>query len=190
MLGRNEKRVAGPPGGGAWTVVSNTTISNQATVDILLENATYTSYEVLLEDILVQTDESLIYLRYSTDAGSSFIASAYSFATTGISGAGSIEHQKSDSSSAIILASAGASSLQLGSGSGETFSAQIKIHNPGSASPTHSTFLYGYESAVPSYTHGTGAGYHSTAQNTDAIQFLADSGNLISGNIILLGLKV
>jgi hypothetical protein len=189
MLGRNEKRVAGPAAaGGAWTLISSTVLSSQADLDLVLDTVTYKSFQVLVNDLVPETDLTILYLRYSTDGGSSFISSGYAWAAHGIVVGANTDNHQSGSDSQIELTAKSATDL-LGSDTDESGSYKIMIHNPGTAEPTISTFEFGYMAGSAKWCIGQGAGRHITAQDTTAIKLIMSGGTMISGTVHLLGLS-
>ena len=190
MLGRNEKRVAGPIGGGAWTQLFNRTINDEETVDFVLENASYSSYQILCENIAPATDDEDFYMRFSTDGGSSYITSNYRWTCFGYLLGLAFTTSAGTAVAQIEFKNRSGPGEHLGNATNETGHFNIFLYNTGAAKFTQTSGTYGYRTAGGSHEHGIMFGENTTAQNTDAVQFLMSDGNILSGEIKVLGLKI
>jgi hypothetical protein len=173
---------------GAWVLLSTTTISDDATIDFTLTNASYSDYMFILSDVVAASDAQQMWMRFSTDGGSTFLTSAYEHSGWGVDSIGTVEYNRSTSDSSIELVGSETAGDTLSNVAGETYHGVVMLYAPGSALDTHITFQVGNEQANNNHMTASGAGRHQTAQDTDAVQFLSSSGNLTSGTIKMLGL--
>jgi len=130
----------------------------------------------------------LLYLRTSTNNGSSFDSGASDYAWNLIeSNAGGIAAEGDSADSQIILA--GSSDDELGTGSNEIFSGRLWIFKPSASDYTKICSIGSYtDQKVYQVTTNTGGARLSTTA-VNAIQLLMSSGNIATGNFRLYGFK-
>lgn len=164
-------------------LISETTISSDATVDFALDNANYTHYRFILSNVVPATDNVILYFRTSTDGGSNFDAGASDYYVA----------QLTIHSSATPTAGA-VSTINIANGVGSDagehgVSGVIDLFAPGSAAYTHITgnIIYQYYNASELYYRQTGA-MRQSAADVDAVRFDFSSGNLESGKIQMWGI--
>lgn len=189
-------------GGGAWTWLAEDAISAQAVSDFTaFDSASYLAYMFVIEDLLPATDAVDLYLRLSNDAGSTFRAGAsdYNFTnhlplgtTDGAAGGASTSTVRlTDGNAGFIPLTRGSGADQLiGTAAGEDgWTGTITIVNPHNAKKTRvrtdGIFYASDGSLTPTRCSATCV----TAEDNDAVRFLASSGNLASGKITMYGLK-
>lgn len=173
--------------GGDMVRISTTTISADATVDIAL-SASYDTFMVTFSNIVPATDNTVLRMRVSNDAGSTFEAgaSAYRDTDANIFSSGTGWNVTTDDSAAEI----GIGGSLLGTGTDEGLYGTLYIH--GATSSGSVTLVRGHlvthspESRLEMNSFG---GLYDTAETVDFIQFFSSSGNLASGEIVLYGLK-
>lgn len=160
------------------------TIANGTTqLDIVL--GSYLSacpmLELVLWEVKPVTNNTKLLMRFSTNGGSSFDAGAsdYAWANAGAN---------SNADTALPLSSA-----FVGSGAAEGIAAAIKLINFASASLYSRILGHSFHlnegSATKALWNEIG-GYRRTAQDTDAIRLLFNSGNFAGGKWALLGLAI
>jgi len=157
--------------------------SNAASLDVVLTS--YTAYQtvmLVLNDVIPQTDDTQLLMRFSTNGGSSYDSGAndYQYATvaansnlTGVSvGSATV------GTSSISLSSATAAN-KLSSDAGAHAEFVITIFNRTNASrKTQIIYQGGYVNTTPITISLTGSGFRNAAQDTDAVTFLMSSGNI------------
>jgi hypothetical protein len=182
--------------GGAWTLITATTISDDATISFTgFDDSTYSSYRFWLENVVPATDGAKLWFRTSTDGGSSYDSGASDYDW-------SVSHYRADSTTAfayyddndaqIKLAGEGAGSYRIDNTAGNGgVNGTIEIFDPGNtASMTFVTYQITWAEQNGLYPCAySGHGRRNSAADVDAVQFLADSGNLTSGRILFEGLK-
>jgi hypothetical protein len=172
-------------GGGAWTFINSTTVSGTvSSIDITSGiNSTYDMYVLQLVKVApVNTGSgSPFKIRTSTDGGSSFDSSGYSYA------AGSI---RDNSTSFAGLNSASASEITVsdfgqGGSSGESLSGFIYLVKPSDAANFYLFWdLAGLSFPTSQFQRHFGGGQRETAADVDAIRIY--HGNSINGGTVRL----
>jgi hypothetical protein len=179
-------------GGGGGTpglaALTSGTISNQATLDIVLTS--YTAYRgiVIHLQVVPVTDNAVLYCRFSTDGGFTYYsgASDYDHRSTGVATAAFTVIRAGDSKIEMAIAAAG-----IGNASEEGWKGVLWLLDQANTAlrPTiHYQATY-QDSATPA--RGlmiAGSGTRLAAQDTDAIRFLFSSGNLSTGRYDVYGM--
>lgn len=161
---------AGPgAGGGAWTFVSETSISAVAQVDITGLTVGF-DWLFVFQNVLPVTDVVKLEMRTSTDGGSTFDAGASDYAD----------------SVSINETSLELSDI-LGNATGEGFSGDVLVYNPGDATKhTHvGVGAVSFYNAAGIFVQQVRGGKRSAAADVDAARFFYSSGNIASGTIRL-----
>lgn len=166
------------PGGSLGMVrLASGSVSAAATLDIVLTNYTaFRAIHIHLINWLPATNAVGLYMRTSTDGGSTFASSALNYMGT------------ISSSTEIRLASSGAA--KIGNGAAEGVDAIIEI--PGQASTakkpriTSRTLYYNADDSGATMDHGSYV--RDAAQDTDAVRLFFSSGNITSGDYVVYGL--
>lgn len=165
--------------------VASGSVSNAATLDIDLTsiNASFESIEIELYDVLPATNGAFLYMRVSTNAGSTYDASAgnyhwgFDFDDEGTGGdAGS-------ASATEIAVSGNGSGVSSTASAGNHFT--IKAWNLGSSTFKPSFKYFGaYQNSSNVQFSLSGSGYRNAAQDTDHIRFLFSTGNITAKYIV------
>lgn len=168
-------------------LLATKTASASASLDFTeFDNATYRRYEFELDAVLPATDAVSLYLRTSTDGGSTYDsgASDYQWNANGFSGAAATQG-----------GAATASDMQLntvivwGNSTNETgVSGLLRLWAAPAATYTHvEGAVAGWSSAGTLLRLSVG-GARLSAADVDACQFLFSSGNITSGTIRMYGI--
>lgn len=173
---------ATPGGGGGLVPISKTTAANDAAIDIALTGG-YSAYELRIKGLLPVTDGTTLYLRTSTDGGSSFD-----------SGAGNYGYNYVKASTTSVV-SAGANSAteiqmanQVGNVTGEEVCMVIRIEVSDGTNQTQITTRGQYDTQFNNQTTLWGSGQRSDTTAVDAIRILMSSGNISVGEFHLYGI--
>jgi hypothetical protein len=175
------------------TVISTTVVSTPvASVDLTLDLATYTSFEVELIDVVPVSDNTNLHLRASADGGSTFMATAgdYIYAASGRWGptsSGSNAFNQTNSNASFIEAA-----REVGSAAGELgVSGTLRVVGASGLGTTSVTIEANWreKSTYSLATYWSGTGLITANGNVDALRFLFSSGNIESGTFILRGIK-
>jgi hypothetical protein len=165
---------AAPAGGGGMTLISTTTINNDATITLSSIPGTYNHLQVVVRDYRPATDTAALQCRINGDSNTRYITSNTNFNTNASFGNSALsitldsDNGASDSSAIIdFFDYANATTYKLC----QVFSV---VNNPSTATNAAYQERYGI--------------YNQTGAITSLV-FLAETGNLTSGTILLYGVK-
>ena len=177
--------MAALPASGSWILLSAQTASSSASISFTsVLTDTYDVYCMTFDGVTQATDAVEINLLFSTDNGSSYRTSAYSYVYKSFN-AGASGDGNSESTSAAVLRLADG----LDNSSSDPFSGQVFIFSPtNSAVFTNVTNHTGGSANANTMTSRVGGGTIQVAEDNDAVQVLASSGNLAAGTIRLYGI--
>ena len=185
----------------AGNLLLNTTISDVATVEVGSTYITddYDYYDVLLYDIIPETDARYLMCRLGVGGSVSSGGSDYSYGiyNNGAKSTDNVQYANNyDGTSTGMLLTASFDIGELGNGTGEAYNGHYRFHN------LRSTNYYKRLSHIDGFYYSANE-YHVTTRNglsygayninrtskVDTIQFLMESGNLASGTMSLYGWK-
>ena len=173
--------------GGGLVFISGVTLSNVASTAFTGIDSTYETYIFMLNNVVPVSDGVQLYMRTSTDGGSSYDSgsSDYDYRSAAINNSGTFESTGSVDSTFMGL-NQGVSSI--GSASGEGISLVVHLYQPSNSSlfttmSYQGTAIYSEGSMRPQF----GSGARMATADVDAVQFLFSSGNLESGEINMYG---
>ena len=156
--------------------LATTTISNDTQADFtVFDNTLFGLYIFDLANVILATDSAGLLVRMSTNGGASYPSGGtdYTYALAGGAAA---------AGSGIFIADL------VGSGTNEDgVSGLVNVHGAGLSKRTHLTFATAFENFSGDVTAHTGGGYRLSSVDTDAVRFIASSGNLESGAITMYG---
>lgn len=161
--------------------------SSSATIDFVLtgNNAGFAAYKVVLAHVAPATDNVELWLRTSSDGGSTYDASAgnYRHSTTVTAEGGGNTSLSSSSDTEMVVNNV------LGNATDELSSGEVILFNPSAAKRCVVTWhMLGTDTAGFS-RQACGGGIRLSAADVDAIRFLFSSGNIASGTFYLYGLR-
>jgi hypothetical protein len=166
-------------------LLANGVVSSAATLDIPLTSYTaFRGFHLVLANFIPATDATDLWIRFSTNGGSSYDAGAsdyrwayFNFVNPTASGA--------------VGETAGAKIGMftiVGSGTAEGVSADIKLYDPfNTAVRTRVGFTCWGHDNTDGARGSVGSGFRLTAQDTDAIRIMFSSGNITSGKWAIYG---
>jgi hypothetical protein len=185
---------------GVWASMQNSgfvlltsgTISNQATLDLVL--TTFTAYRgivIELRSVVPATDNSDLWMRFSTNGGGAYDAGAtdYNYSNSLTESVGpSVTAQGSNGAAQITM---NRDDSGVGNQAAEGITMTVKLMNQTSAAQwSRVTYdgTYIDNQATQRVWRVAGSGARRAAQDTDAVRFLFDSGNLSTGTYAVYGL--
>lgn len=181
---------AGGGGGTGWTKISAQTLTG-ATTDTKVTftlSSTYELFKLVILNIETQTDDKIILVRFSNDAGVSYREGASDYAWVKTHYGTSALNQNSTADSEIELIFHTAANHGLGTAGTETLSGELIIYDPtSSADETTVSHTVVYENAAGVLIGGTGWGRVLTAETNDAMEISLESDAAFSGKFILYG---
>ena len=174
--------------GGGLQFLSSINITNDPTAVFTgFDSSKYDSYEFILMNVVPATDAVNLYMRTSSNGGSSYDSgtSNYRWGFQALATAPGYEVNTADTQIKLNPLNA------IGSAAGEDgLSGVIKFLGPHLSKATHATIHTSYaESSTGTYQTSIGHGIRLSADVVDAIQFIASSGNLESGTITMYGMR-
>lgn len=195
-LGRAARGKAGGGGGSAgMSLVSSQDASNDATITFVLDATKYDNYLITFANVIPATDVVAFHAVTSSDGGSSFETSAYTWKVSKINdGVGSPEQNQSKSDSVIqIIGTASAGGQAVGSASNENgVIGEFWVLGPHLTGYTQFRWDIGYANDYVGHEEINpvwGVGSQMQAEDVDAIRFKFSSGNIESGTLNCYGLS-
>jgi hypothetical protein len=187
---RTKQAIEALAGGGGWVPIKTITANNDATIDFVngsggvVLDGTYKVYAVVISDLVPVTDTTDLYLRTSTNAGSTYDATAGNYShhiDELITGTATYSGSTASLSHMIIAKS-------MGTGAGEAYNLTIFAYSPAGTNNTAFGWSYVGTNRNAVMQRGNGGGIRISAADVDAIRFLMSSGNIASGTFTLYGL--
>jgi hypothetical protein len=171
-------------------LLSSQTASNVANLSFTqLNNALYRVYLFEFDSVLPATDSTTLWLRLSSNGGSSYDAGASDYAHL-------VEAASTLSTAPAYHNSAGATQIavtfsnDVGNAAGEEgVTGRLWLFKAPSAAQARVHFEFDYENPSGLLVQVAGRGRRNAAQDTDAVRFLFSSGNITSGTIRMYGLN-
>lgn len=170
----------------ACEFIATADASSAATVDFTAFNAAkYDGYLFVLANVTPATDGASLYVRTSTDGGSSYDsgASDYTYAVHGFAG-------PSSTLADANTADAGRIAGSVGNAAGESgVSGSILVSCPHLAKPTCITGTATWIAASGGCAVQVSSNIRASSADVDALRFLFSTGNVASGTITMYGLR-
>jgi hypothetical protein len=173
------------------TLLASGSVSSAATLDLVLTSyAAYRAIVIYLSSFLPATDDVELWMRFSTDGGSNYDATGYSFANQTINEAVTNKSSGSGAANQIRVAGANGATDSVSNVAAEGGAdAQITLFGRTSTARwTRAQFHSSWNSAFSEENSNTGQGTREATQDTDAVRFLFETGNITSGDYAVYGL--
>ena len=174
--------------GASVKLLETAVASNDATVDLITGiDSTYDQYVIRITDYQPVTDGSLMRMRVSSDTGSSFITDAnYTYAGRSTNATATETDTNSTGDTAFEVSG----SQGVGSASAESMDMTIIMRNPSSSSKYISfTWEGSFRNSTGVLHYFRGAGSYAATTAMDAIRIFQSTGNILTGNFALYGIK-
>ena len=179
-------------GGGSLTLITSTNASAAASVAFTGLSSTYHAYLLVFDRIITSSDDVGVYLRTSTNNGSSYDSGAgdyqYIVDSSRASTTSYVAAEIANSSATEIRLNPAGGSVGLGNATNETMSGHVIIYDPSNTAYTFVTGQVAFLNAVTSVTHAAVYGLRATTTAVNAMQIILSAGN-ISGTFRLYGIK-
>jgi hypothetical protein len=163
-------------------LISSTTISSSATWQATLDNSSYSGYFIRMQGVTPASSSAVLWMRTSTDGGSSFDSGASDYYNrTGSFGAA----LNLDASGAKVELSAG---ITVQTAPSRGLSGTVEILNAGNTSET-SLITSGFFRTFSTLARSTVSGMSTreSQADVDAVQILFSGGDIAEGTIDLWG---
>ncbi len=188
------RRIGGAIGEGGRDLLSAQTAAVSATIDFVLTKwlTLYDRFEVDFDNVLAATDNDALWMRTSTDGGSTYSAGAANYSwrllrlRNTVSDTGIVN--ATDTTLVIIPPD---NTCGLSNVATETASGTVKLHSPtavGKFKAIWSSVHYP-ATAAEDFCRVEGSGIRNTSADVDAIRFLCSTGNITSGTFRLYGVR-
>lgn len=175
--------------GGAWELIGTATASNSAAVEFTGLSSSYFMYMVVIDQLVPANDDVGLWMRTSTNGGSSYDSGstdyAWSMFMLAADGSPSPNPQGDDSDSEISVCGF---IPGIGNAANESCMVIVNIFNPSGAGFTKIVGQGTFEEDGGDQVMVNSAGIRLSAADVDAIQFLMSAGNIASGTFKLYGL--
>jgi len=167
-------------------LLATATASASTSIDFTSDiDSTFDEYELHIINAVPATDAVKLFMRTSTDGGSSFDSGASDYISL-------YDNIFSDGTT-LTRSFAGATTFEIsnnvGNAAGESVNSVIKLYNPAATTHTWIEFDTVYTDPDPRAAIADGGGYRDSAADVDAIRFLFSSGNITSGEFKLYGVR-
>lgn len=184
---------ANPSWVGSSILIASGTVTNAATLDIVLTSFTgFRALEFYLQSFVPVTDDVELWMRFSTNGGSSYDATGYAWVWNGArDGAAGAVDERNAADTKIPVSGRGATATQaISNVAGEAgASLRVTLFNRTAAVFTRINWQTGWYTADQQQITAVGTAQREAAQDTDAVRFLMESGNISSGNYSVFGLS-
>ena len=180
------------PASSDFVKIVTVTASDSASIEFTsshFDNSTYKSYQLILENLqAITTDGNAVYMRFSTDGGSSFLGDSSGFkyegAYEGIDEAGTSRERLLPSNNEFRLTDdPGGSNV-----AGEDLSGSVWIINAGAALRTRILSWTNYADSGNLAGYFIGGAAMKDSEDTNGVKIFQNSGN-ISGSVTMYGIK-
>ena len=172
--------------GGGTKLITRYTPSAASSVDITgFDETLYDGYEIRINNLKPVDDGVSLYIRTSTDGGSTFDSGAgnygYTFKSTNSTG--------SDANSVSTgTTQLGINSTTIGNATGEYISGVVQLFRPDEAVNTMVDFRGGHFDTGGSFHHLRGVGFRLSNADVDALTLFFSTGNIASGTVDFIGI--
>lgn len=174
-----------------WVKIgASQTASSSATIDFTGLTSTYSAYAVVLDQVLPASDGVYLWMRTSTDGGSTYAASSGNYFWSVYSGRAAGNVNAYDAGTATAIRLCGEDSTYLVSNTaGEGVSGIVQVINPSGAVQCKVIAQLCLQGSTTNYALSTSTvGIRIAAADVDSIRFLMSSGNIASGKFTLYGI--
>ena len=173
--------------GGSLQLIEEQTVSGVSAIDFTsIQEAQYDVHLLQWSGIyLASSTQNYLEVRFSNNGGTSYINSAYQYASQYVGTNGQFGELKETSGNAIRKISYSATS-----GQSYVQNAYVYLYNLGNSSKYSFTTHHSFSSATSSANWGYfGGGVYPTAEVHNAIKVFSDAGTNFSGTAKLYGVK-
>tara|TARA_Y100000310_G_scaffold344706_1_gene458914 strand:+ start:196 stop:1605 length:1410 start_codon:yes stop_codon:yes gene_type:complete len=169
---------------GDWVKISTVNASGASSADFTDLSSTYAAYKIIYTDLTNSVDSIELYIRTSTDNGSTFDSSASDYAY--------VNGQVTTSGISAVTGSTGSNVLRINSSNGnatnETHSGEVTIFDPSNTSYTNIVFNTHMTDTGGAPRNQFGSGRRKSTTAVDAVRIFPSSGT-ITGTFTLYGIK-
>ncbi len=169
-------------------LISRQAASSSATIDFTGLSSTYDRYILQVCSAKPATDDVALELRVGTGAGPSYQTSNYYWGNTNMRGTTTFAGG-SASDVALFVSGLSGGGAGVGNAAGENIQTTIEFSNPDSADFMQVSWRSTFMRADGTSCTVVGGGCYNVAGAITAVRLLFSSGNIASGDFILLGVR-
>jgi hypothetical protein len=173
--------------GAAMVLLDSGSASGVASMDFSFSaawtNSDFAAYMIVFSHVAPATDNVDLWVRTSTDGGTTYDAGAGNYRWTHLRQSETANAQAGSASDTKIVLE-----VNMGNAANENISGWIKIYRPVMAGFGTITFQVAGTDTAGSCRHSAGSGKRVTAADVDALRIMFSSGNIASGEFRLYGL--
>jgi hypothetical protein len=143
-------------------------------------------------DMLPATDNTILFMRISTDGGSTYKASTdYEYIVIeGSSGSTSVSAVQAEAANEMYISGSASGGEKIGNTTANAYNGVITFTEPDSTAKYFTVSGEFQQTNAERIITGRCGGMYTTAtDDVDAIRFIMDSGNIASGTFNLYGIK-
>jgi hypothetical protein len=191
--GKTTINIPGPvsgSGGGGMDFIESRDFSGDSVADFLLDASLYDSYYFVIGNVRGSIDATSMFIRTSTDGGSTYDAGASDYVQNGVG------HATSTAVNAVLSSTQTQAQINVtplvssGTAAGEGgFSGYVQLIMPHLTQETHVQGQVGVTSGAGNPAYFNVQGIRDSDADVDAIRFLFSTGNLASGTITMYGFR-
>jgi hypothetical protein len=180
---------------GSMVLLASATASNSASIDFTSGiDSTYDEYVILFNNVVPATNGAQLYMRVSTNNGSSWESGGtdYGYTSTGLNSVGTAVSIASNGAAWMQIAGTSTADFGLGNAAGRSSRGRVEISLPSSSSINKKLgWKTGWSSeGGTNYLYTlSGEGEYRATTAINGIRFLMSSGNITSGSFYLYGVK-
>lgn len=175
------------PSSVGFILLEQHTASSSASLDFTTcISATYDDYQLEFTSILAATDGAAVYLRLSTDGGSTFSTSTYKTVIYQITTNNETAFNSTGATAAFVVSSA------ISNSTAQVMGGWFKLFAPGSASgwkAGHGVTIHPLSSGDSRIFEENVFGEWETTTAVNALRIVASSGNIVSGTVRCYGMS-
>lgn len=175
--------------GGAWELISSATASASPSVEFTSGFDTgYTKFAIEIKNVLPATDSAELYLKYSSDAGSTYIATNYGYAGRKMSSGNEGGNDAINQTQAVIGFDVSNNASYGGATGWIEILGDIASASTYKSLYSHIKYTSALSLAYPVYNYAHIFNKASTVA-IDAFKIYFSTGNITSGDFYLYGMK-
>lgn len=172
-------------------LLSSATIASVAQYDIVMTSYwnLYNTIQIKIIGLVPATDGAVVYIRLSTNGGSTYDASSGNYHYTFNYSVEDATGANAGSASATEIAISG-TGTGVDNAAGSSFNSTVEIYMPSStALKPMIGYLSRWHNSAGAGFQLSGMGFRTTAQDTDAVRIIMSSGNITSAIVEVWGYK-
>lgn len=171
---------------GGWDLLGTVIANNTSSIDFTGLSSTYTSYKLVISNMLPQTNGVTPYLRFGTGAGPTWASGAADYSYTRMySVDGALGGTGSLASNHMLITG----TPSMPNTANNTSNAEILIVNPSQTSDYHQAIIQSSFRVSPNHIIQSVAGWYLSTTAVTGVRVIMSTGNVGSGTFKLYGIR-